>query len=70
MYKQFCTKDWKYGISFEWFPKSAKKNISKVYHTGIRCWKDSLGCNFYSLVLYRFRIIIWKQDEKIGCYHE
>jgi hypothetical protein len=54
MYKRFkITK--KYEITFNKFPKTAKE-VSKVYHTGIRNWVVDDSYN-YSIVLGTFRII-------------
>ncbi len=53
MYKAFQNK--KYYLSFNTFPKTAKQ-VSKVYHTGIRIW-DSQDMKTYSIVLYRFKIM-------------
>jgi hypothetical protein len=54
MYKRFkITK--KYEITFNKFPKTAKE-VSKVYHTGIRNWVADDSYN-YSIVLGTFRII-------------
>ncbi len=55
----------KYSISVNTFPKTAK-NVSKVYHSGIRNWvaQDSYK---YSIVLYRFRIIWSVEREQLDC---
>jgi len=45
----------KYYLAIETFPKTAKE-ISVVYHTGIRIW-DSWDMKTYSLVLGTFRIM-------------
>ena len=62
MYKHFFKKS-KVSIAFNTFPKSAKKTgltgkYDKVYQTGIRNW-DSENHKTYSLVLGRFRIMIY-----------
>lgn len=54
MYKAFQNK--KYYLAFNTFPKTAKK-VSKVYLSGIRNWTSDDMYN-YSLVIYRFRIIL------------
>lgn len=53
MYKSFNTK--RYHISISTFKKKAK-DISKVYHTGIRLWESDDAKN-YSIVINTFRII-------------
>lgn len=53
MYKSFKSK--KFYLAFNTFPKTAKE-VSEVYHTGIRIW-DAQDCKNYSIVLGTFRII-------------
>jgi hypothetical protein len=53
MYKSFKNK--KFYLAFNTFPKTAKE-VSKVYHTGIRNWEADDSSN-YSIVLGTFRII-------------
>ena len=67
--KIFYTKDWRYGVQFETFTKALKNSDIKVYKNGFHHWADSHGCNFYAMVIHRFRIIVWKQDERYGCYY-
>lgn len=64
MYKSIYTKDYKLGISIETFRKVCK-TISNVYKTGFHKWIDSGGTTFYSLVIHRFRIIFWKQNNNL-----
>jgi len=55
MYKRYkLTK--KYSLTFHVFPKTAKE-VSTVYHTGIRKWIADDSYN-YSIVLGTFRIIL------------
>lgn len=53
MYKTIQNKHFR--ITFNKFPKTAKQ-VSKVYHTGIRNWVADDSYN-YSLVIGTFRII-------------
>lgn len=63
MYKRF--KSEKYDLSFETFPVTAK-NVSKVYHTGIRNWTSDDSYN-YSLVMGTFRVILSRNQPKNDC---
>lgn len=67
--KIFHTKDLRYGLQFETFTNALKNSDIKVYKNGFHYWLDSHGCNFYAMVIHRFRIIVWKQDERYGCYY-
>lgn len=53
IYKAFQNK--KYYLAFNTFPKTAK-NVSEVYHTGIRNWVSDDMYN-YSIVIGTTRII-------------
>lgn len=55
----------KFDIAINIFNKCAKK-VSPVYKTGFHKWTDSMGCTTYSLVLYCFRIMIYKYGENYG----
>ena len=62
MYKQIkINKNW--AIAFETFRKTAKE-ISPVYKTGIRNWDSDLNYT-YSLVIHRFRIMIYKNNHRL-----
>ncbi len=53
MYKSFKSK--RFYLAFNTFPKTAK-NISKVYHTGMRNW-DADDAKYYTIVIRTFRIM-------------
>jgi len=56
----------KFDIAINIFPKTAK-TISNVFKTGFHKWEDSMGMVTYSLVIYRFRIMIYYYKKEIGC---
>lgn len=59
MYKAIQNK--KYYLAVETF-NERRKNISKVYHTGVRIW-NSDDMKTYSLVLGTFRIMFGVKKE-------
>ena len=67
-YKQFkINNDW--SIAFETFNKFAKNNVP-VYKTGIRNFDSDIHYT-YSLVIYRFRIMLYKNNHQLtGCVEE
>lgn len=56
----------KFDIAINIFNKSSK-DLSPVYKTGFHKWTDSMNCTTYSLVIYCFRIMIYKYGD---CYGE
>jgi len=62
MYKSFKSK--KFYLAFNTFPKTAKE-VSKVYHTGIRNWESDDASN-YSIVIGTFRIIFAINKTQFG----
>lgn len=65
--KIFHTKDWMFGIQLEILPKSIKNSDVKEFKNGFHHWMDSFGCNFYAMVIHRFRFIVWKHSSDYGC---
>ena len=58
MYKSIMSKNWRWGVAIETFSLTAKE-LSKVYHTGIRFWKDSRNVATLAFVIYRFRLMFY-----------